>query len=63
MNAALLLINSHSTTARGHLRKLAEQFRMDKRNYCPSVAVSFVNVTWQEDQEAGCIGRLEKKMG
>lgn len=36
---------------------------MDKRNYCPFVAVSFVNVMWQEDQEAGYIGRLEEKKG
>ena len=44
-NAELLLPKSHSTAARVHLRKLADQFRMGKRKYCPHPAVSFGNFT------------------
>lgn len=61
MNAELQLTKSHSTTTGGHLRKLEDQFRMDKREYCPHPAVSFGNFMWWEDKEAGCIGRVKKK--
>lgn len=43
MNAEPLLAKSPRTTTRGHLRKLADKFRMDKRKYCPHLAVRFRN--------------------
>lgn len=61
-SAELLLTESHSTTTRDTWEKLADQFRMDKRKYCPHPAASFGNLLWWEHKEARYVGRVKQKI-